>query len=117
MDQTLTRCGSYDRYSGTFMQSWFLVQTKGCKRLRHIACDFCSSRCFVSFQFVRSDELTLPQLAAVCQELVKRWDDLTGYFGSESSGSLVEMRSVSSLNVVIFIDRLSRHQVAILSCF
>ena len=64
---------------------------------------------------MRSESLTLAQLADVCAELVERWDDLAGFFGTESSGALVELRSVPSLNVLIFNDRLSRPQFAILS--
>ena len=59
--------------------------------------------------------MTLAELADVCAELVERWDDLAGFFGTESSGALVELRSVPSLNVLIFNDRLSRPQFAILS--
>ena len=62
-------------------------------------------------QYVRSEELTLPQLAAVCGELVERWDDLAVYFGNEGSGSVMELRSNPSLNVVIFIDWLARPQM------
>ena len=65
-------------------------------------------------QYVRSDDLTLPQLAAVCGELVERWDDLAVYFGNECSGSMVELRSIPSLSVVIFNDRLARPQMAML---
>ena len=59
--------------------------------------------------------MTLSQLAAVCAELVNRWDYLAGYFGSGCGGTLVELRSVASLNVQIFSDRLSRPQFAVLS--
>ena len=62
-------------------------------------------------QYVRSEELTLPQLAAVCGELVERWDDLAVYFGNEGSGSVMELRSNPSLNVVIFIDWLAQPQM------
>ena len=65
-------------------------------------------------QYVRSDDLTLSQLAAVCGELVERWDDLAVYFGNEGSGSMVELRSIPSLNVVILNDRLARPQMAML---
>ena len=65
-------------------------------------------------QYVRSDDLTLPQLSGVCGELVERWDDLAVYFGNEGSGSMVELRSIPSLNVVIFNDRLARPQMAML---
>ena len=67
--------------------------------------------------YVRSDDLTILQLAAVCGELVERWDDLAVYFGnSKGIGSMVELRSVPSLNVVIFNDRLARPQMAMLRC-
>ena len=59
--------------------------------------------------------LTVTQLAAVCSELVEKWDDLAVFFGAESSGALMELRSVPGLNVLIFNDRLSRPQFAILS--
>ena len=65
-------------------------------------------------QYVRSDDLTLPQLAVVCGELVERWDDLAVYFGNECSGSMVELRSIPNLSVVIFNDRLARPQMAML---
>ena len=64
---------------------------------------------------MRSEELTLPQMAKVCAELVERWDDLASYFGGQRESAPVELRSVPSLDVQIFNDRLSRPQFAILS--
>ena len=52
-------------------------------------------------------------MAAVCTELAECWDDLVGFFGTESSGAIMELRSVLIRNVLIFGDR--RPQIPILS--
>ena len=57
----------------------------------------------------------MPHLADLCVELVERWDDLAGFFGGQRQGVSVELRSVPSLEMQIFTDRLSRPQFAILS--
>lgn len=59
--------------------------------------------------------MVVTHLASVCKELVERWDDLAGYFGGQRQQVSVELRSVPSLEVHIFDDRLSRPQFAILS--
>ena len=59
--------------------------------------------------------MTLPQVVAVCTELVDRRANLAGFFGGGCGGALVELRSVASINVQIFSDRLSRPHFAILS--